>query len=174
MVYLSPFYFPLVCLFISPGVIFLLLISLSASPRMEERWVTEAGWMSSGFHRLCSIQADKFCQLWRIRKQPQICTLIHFSHSSPFPAPSPLSARPPWGVPAVRGSAPSSLCLILGQGMRAGTGAVSSACLGTRHSHLTAGQLHCLIFQSGTQYSSGSSTGKEGGRGTTQHGKSQG
>lgn len=32
MVYLSPFYFPLVCLFISPSVIFLLLISLSAQP----------------------------------------------------------------------------------------------------------------------------------------------
>lgn len=32
MVYLSPFYFPLVCLFISPGVIFLPLISLSAQP----------------------------------------------------------------------------------------------------------------------------------------------
>lgn len=143
------------------------------SLRMEERWVTGAEWMSSGFQCLCSIQADKFCQLWRIRRRPQTCTDSLLPPLS-FPCTIPSVCTPPLGISAVTGLAPSSLCLILGQGMRAGTEAVSSACLGTRHSHLTVGQLHCLIFQSGTQHSSGSSTGKEGGRGATQHGESQG
>lgn len=141
---------------------------------MEERRVTEAGWMSLGFHRLCSIQADKFCQLWRIRKGAQICTLMHFPHPSPFPCTIPSVRMPCLGDTALGGSAPSSLWLILGQEMRAATGAVSSACLGTQRSHLTAGQLHCLIFRSGTEYSSGSSIGKKGGRGATEHRESQG
>ena len=59
--------------------------------------MTEAGWMSSGYHCFCSIQAGKFCQPGRIRKWTQICTPTHFSPPlSPFPCTLPiLSARTP-------------------------------------------------------------------------------
>lgn len=138
MVYPPPFYFPLAYLFITPGVIFLPLISLSVQPEDGVGGQIGDGSRKDDF-RLPPVLQHRNRQLLPAGEDEEATSALHtetlFPSSLLFPAPCP---PPALGTLWVRELASSCLLPLHGQEIRAATEAMSSACLDTQPLHPTA------------------------------------